>query len=108
MKLFVEGHIHTLKRLCKFENKILNSYGNILGGFYRCKILAWLQIGVPTVGQKVITPKCTQITKMMSDLNSWLFPLFKDTLSQIAPLVQKIYGFEVGRSPSFFSKFSKN
>jgi len=28
-------------------------------------------------GQKVITPKFTQITKMMSDLNSWLFPLLK-------------------------------
>jgi len=45
----------------------------------------------------------------MSDLNSWLSPLFKDTLLfQIAPLVQKIWGFEVGHSPSFFSKFSKN
>ena len=49
MKFFVEGHIHTVKRLCKFENNILNSFGNILGGFYRCKILACLRIGAPTV-----------------------------------------------------------
>jgi len=50
------------------------------------------------IGQKVITPKFTQITKMISDLNSWLFPLFKDTLLfQIGPLVQRIWGFELGR-----------
>jgi len=58
------------------------------------------------ISQKVI-PKFAQITKMMSNLNSCLFPLFKDTLLfQIGPLVQKIRGFEVGRPP-IFSKFSK-
>jgi len=31
------------------------------------------------IGQKVTTPKFTQIIKMMSDLNSWLFLFFKDT-----------------------------
>jgi len=57
------------------------------------------------IGQKVITPKFTQTTKMMSDLNFWLFPLFKDTLLfQIGPLVQKIWSFEVGCS-LIFSKF---
>jgi len=51
-------------------------------------------------GQKVITPKFTQITKIMSDLNSWLFSHFKDTLFfQIGSLVQK--GFEVGCAPLF-------
>jgi len=40
----------------------------------------------------------------MSDENSWLFPLFKDTLLfQIGPLVQKIWCFEV-RCPSLFSR----
>jgi len=29
------------------------------------------------IGQKAITPKFTQITKVMSDLNSWLFPFSK-------------------------------
>jgi len=38
------------------------------------------------IGQKVITLKFTQIAKLMSDLNSCLFPLFKDTLLfQIEP-----------------------
>jgi len=54
------------------------------------------------IGQKVIIPKFTQITKLISDLNSWHFPLFKDTLLfQIGPLVQKIWGFEVGHTPYF-------
>jgi len=45
---------------------------------------------------------------MMSDLNSWLFPLFKDTLLfQIGPLVQKIWCFEVGRPPLFSQIFQK-
>jgi len=45
----------------------------------------------------------------MSDLNTWHFPLFKDTLLfQIGPLVQKIWGFEVGRPSLIFSKISKN
>jgi len=44
----------------------------------------------------------------MSDLNTWLFPLFKDILLfQIGPLVKKKWGFEVGR-PHSFSSFSKN
>jgi len=54
----------------------------------------WGQFQGQNIGQKVITPK---FTKMMLDLNTWLFPLFKDTLLfQIGPLVQKIWGFEVG------------
>ena len=58
--------------------------------------------------QKVITSKFTQITKMMSDLNSFLFPLFKDTLLfQIGPLVQRIWGFEVGHPPLFSLNFQK-
>jgi len=44
----------------------------------------------------------------MSDLNTWLFPFFKDTLlSQIGPLVQKIWGVEVGRPPLFSLNFQK-
>jgi len=39
---------------------------------------------------------------MMSDLNTWLFPLFKDTLLfQIGPLVQKIWCFKLG-APLYF------
>jgi len=46
--------------------------------------------------------------KMMSDLNSWLFPFFKDTiLFPIGPLVQKIWGFEVRRPPIFSLNFQK-
>ena len=45
---------------------------------------------------------------MKSDLNSWLFPLFKDTLFfQIGPLVQKIWGFDVGPPPLFSRNFQK-
>jgi len=59
------------------------------------------------LGQKVITPKFTKITKMMSDLNTWLFSLFKDTLLfQIGQLVQKIWCFEVERPP-FSLNFQK-
>jgi len=36
----------------------------------------WGQFQGQNIGQKVITLKFTQITKMMSDLNSWLFPFF--------------------------------
>jgi len=44
----------------------------------------------------------------MSDLNTWLFSLFKDTLLfQIRPLVQKIWGFEVGCLPLFSLNFQK-
>jgi len=58
------------------------------------------------MGQKVITPKFTSVTKMMSDLNSWLFPLIKDTsLLQIGPLVQNIWCFEIGRTPLFSLNF---
>jgi len=61
------------------------------------------------IGQKVITPKFTQITKMMSDLNFWLFPLFKDTLLfQIEPIEFKRYGVLKLGAPLIFSKFSKN
>jgi len=67
----------------------------------------WGQFQDQNIGQKVITPKFTQIAKMVSDLNSLLFPLFKNTLLfQIGPLVQKVWGFDVGR-PLIFSKFSK-
>jgi len=56
----------------------------------------------------VITPKFTPITKMMTDLNSWLFPLFKDPLLfQIGPLVQNIWRFEVGCPPLFSWNFQK-
>jgi len=45
---------------------------------------------------------------MMSDLNSWLFPFFKDTLLfQIGPLVQKIWCFEDGHPPYFLKIFKK-
>jgi len=48
-----------------------------------------------------------KITKMMSDLNTWLFPLFKDSLLfYIGQLVRKIWCLEVGHPP--FSKFSKS
>jgi len=58
-------------------------------------------------GQKVITPKFTQIIKMMSDLNSWVSPLFKDNLFfQIEQLFKKIWLFEISHHP-FFMKFSK-
>ena len=46
---------------------------------------------------------------MMSDYNSWIFPLFKDTLLfQIGPLVQKIWCFEVGRPPYFLKILKKS
>jgi len=58
------------------------------------------------IGQKVITPNFTPVTKMMSNLSSWLFPLFKDTsLLQIGPLVQKIWCFKIGHTPSFSLNF---
>jgi len=45
---------------------------------------------------------------MMSDYNSWVFPLFNDTLLfQIGPLVQKIWCFEVGRPPYVLKIFKK-
>jgi len=54
----------------------------------------WGDFQGQNIGQKFITPKFTQITKMVPDLNSWLFPLFIDTLLfQIGPLVQKIMVF---------------
>ena len=68
----------------------------------------WGQFQGQNIGQKVITAKFTKITKMMPNLNTWLFPLFKDALLfQIGPLVQKIWGFEVGRPPLFSLNFQK-
>jgi len=68
---------------------------------------AWGQFQGQNIDQKVIAPKFTQITKTMSGLNSWLFPLFKDTLLfSIGPLVQKVWCFEVGH-PLFSRNFQK-
>jgi len=38
----------------------------------------WGQFQGQNVGQEVITPKCTQIMKMMLNLNSCVYLFFKD------------------------------
>jgi len=65
----------------------------------------WDQFQGLNIGQKVITPKFTKMIKVMSDLNSWVSSLLKDTLFfQIGPLVQKIYSyFEIGLKPAVVS-----
>ena len=58
------------------------------------------------IGQKVITPKFTQTTKMMSDLNFWLFPLFKDTFSRLDHWFKRYGVLKLG-APLFSLNFYK-
>ena len=49
-----------------------------------------------------------QVELPTTDLNTWLFPLVKDTLLfQIGQLVQKIWCFDVGGPPLFSLNFQK-